>query len=128
MSYNLFGKRVSGILAFILSPIALIAIIVTLPFAFVSGVWCQIFPWKMTNEELIEYLDFFVNGDSDSEQYYEMYDQFTCGGPIEKGPVADIVEEIRRFPDPVETGEGTYFSKEQLLKINEILLSIKNNK
>ena len=88
LRYVIFGKKVSGILAILLSPLVLILIILAIPLAFLSGIWSQIFPWKMSKEELIEYLEFFVNGDPELEEYDGHYDQFICGGPIRDSDIS----------------------------------------
>ena len=126
--YEIFGKKVSGFVAILLSPLVLIFVILAIPLAFLSGVWSQIFPWKMSKEELIEYLEFFANGDPESEKYCVDYDQFMCGGPIRGPDIAKIVQQIRDFSDTAETGEANYyFSKSQIEEINQILEQIKKN-
>ena len=74
----------------------------------------------MSKEELIEYLEFFVNGDPESEKYCAHYDQFMCGGPIRELDISKVVQQIRDFPDPAETGEANYFSKSQIEEIKQI--------
>ena len=120
--YVIFGKKVSGLLAILLSPFALILVIFSIPLAFLSGIWSKIFPWEMSKEELIEYLEFFVNGDPESEKYY---DKFMCGGPIREPNISKIVQQIRDFPDPAEIGEVEYFSRSQIVEIKQILEQFK---
>ena len=79
----------------------------------------------MSKEELIEYLEFFIYGDPESEKYCEYYDQFMCGGPIKEPNISKIVQQIRDFPDPDEIGEAEYFSKSQIEEIKQILEQIK---
>jgi len=123
--YVIFGKKVSGFLAILLSPLALILIILAIPLAFLSGIWSRIFPWKLSKEELIEYLEFFVNGDPESEKYCGYYDQFMCGGPIKESDISKIVQQIRDFSDPAEIGEAKYFSQSQIEEIKRILEQLK---
>lgn len=125
--YVIFGKKVSGLLAILLFPLALILIILATPLAFLSGIWSQIFPWKMSKEELIEYLELFVNGDPESEEYDGCYDQFICGGSIRDSDISKIVQQIRDFPEYAETGKATYFSKSQIEEIREILEQLKKS-
>jgi len=125
--YVIFGKKISGLLAILLSPLVLILTILTIPLAFLSGIWGRVFPWEMSKEELIEYLEFFVNGDPESEKYCEYYDKFMCGGPIREQSISKTVRQIRDFPDPDETGETEYFSKIQIEEIKQILEQLKKN-
>ena len=81
----------------------------------------------MSKEELIEYLEFFANGDPESEKYCVDYDQFMCGGPIRESDISKIVQQVRDFSVHAESGDANYFSKSQIEEINQILEQIKKN-